>query len=114
MDMHESRGGRGPTILENHKAFGILSNTGPDPRTNTNVPIQHPMFGHYRPPFKTPFKWHFAGGPIMASLYGNWIPSADPEGGTGGPDPPWIITSYMGFYRDPPPPLENVGPPLEP
>ena len=27
--------------------------------------------------------------------------SADPEGGTGGPDPPpWEITSYMGFYRE--------------
>ena len=28
--------------------------------------------------------------------------SADPEGGTGGPDPPppWKITSYMGFYRE--------------
>ena len=45
-------------------------------------------------------------------------------GGTGGPDPPWKITSYMGFYREeqiglPPlekvgPLLENVGPPLEP
>ena len=21
-------------------------------------------------------------------------------GGTGGPDPPWKITSYMGFYRE--------------
>ena len=28
--------------------------------------------------------------------------SADPEEGTGGPDPhpPWEITSYMGFYRE--------------
>ena len=49
--------------------------------------------------------------------------SADPEGGTGSGPPPWKITSYMGFYRElaigPPwkkmdPPLENVGPPLEP
>ena len=45
------------------------------------------------------------------------------RGGTGGPDPPWKITSYMGSIGnkqlDPPlekvgPPLENVGPPLEP
>ena len=28
------------------------------------------------------------------------ISSADPEGGTGGRDPPWKITSYMGFYRE--------------
>ena len=50
--------------------------------------------------------------------------SADPEGETGGPDPPWKITSYMGFYREyaigtplekvGPPPLDNVGPPLKP
>ena len=26
--------------------------------------------------------------------------SADPEGGTGGPDPPWKITSYMGFSME--------------
>ena len=26
--------------------------------------------------------------------------SADPEGGTGGPDPSWKITSYMGFYSN--------------
>ena len=40
-------------------------------------------------------------------------PSADPEGGTGGPDPPWKITSYMGFYRELAigPPLEKTGPP---
>ena len=33
----------------------------------------------------------------------NTCTSADPEGGgggTGGPDPPWKITSYMGFYRE--------------
>ena len=29
------------------------------------------------------------------------VSSADPEGGTGGPDhPTWKITSYMGFYRE--------------
>ena len=44
--------------------------------------------------------------------------SADPEGGTGGPDPPpppVKITSYMASIGnkllDPPPPLEKVGPP---
>ena len=30
----------------------------------------------------------------------NTCTSADPEGGTGGPDPPWKITSCMGFYRE--------------
>ena len=50
--------------------------------------------------------------------------SADPEGGTGGPDPPGksqvIWVSIGNKQLDPPPPgkswtpLENVGPPLEP
>ena len=48
---------------------------------------------------------------------------AEPKGGIGGPDPPWKITGYMGFYRNkhldppeeagPPHPPENVGPPLD-
>ena len=48
--------------------------------------------------------------------------SADPEGGTGGPDPPGksqvIWVSVGNKQLDPPgksgPPLENVGPALEP
>ena len=50
--------------------------------------------------------------------------SADPEGRTGGPDPPGksqvIWVSIGNKQLDPPrkswtpPPLENVGPPLEP
>ena len=51
------------------------------------------------------------------------LSSADPEGGTGGPDPPGksqvIWVSIGNKQLDPPgkswtPPLENVGPPLEP
>ena len=42
------------------------------------------------------------------------ITSADPEGGTGGPDPPWKITSYMGSIGDkqldPPPPWKMLDP----
>ena len=52
--------------------------------------------------------------------------SADPEGGTGGPDPPgksqviWVSIGNKQLdppwkkLDPPPPPLENVGPPLEP
>ena len=57
--------------------------------------------------------------------------SADPEGGTGGPDPPgksqviWVSIGNKQLDPPPPPPppprgpswtppLENVGPPLEP
>ena len=53
------------------------------------------------------------------------ISSADPEGGTGGPDPPgksqviWVSIGNKQLDPPPPPgkswtPLENVGPPLEP
>ena len=55
------------------------------------------------------------------------VPSADPEGGEGGPDLCRKITSYIfsigicnwnphpgKSWTDPPPPLENVGPPQEP
>ena len=53
--------------------------------------------------------------------------SADPEGGTGGPDPPpgksqviWVsignkqLDPPLEKVGPPPPPLENGGPPLEP
>ena len=48
-------------LLENHKAIGFLSNTGPDHVENS----QHSMFGHYWLASETPFKWRFAGGLIM-------------------------------------------------
>ena len=54
------------TPLENYKNIGYLSNTGPDPLKITELPIQHSMYGHYRPASETPFKWRFAGGPLMA------------------------------------------------
>ena len=58
-------GGSGPP-LENYKNIGFLSNTGPDSLKITKLPIQHSMFGHYRHASETPFKWRFAGGPMMA------------------------------------------------
>ena len=38
----------------------------------------------------------------LNSSEGGYMSSADPEGGTGGPDPPppCKITSKMGFYRE--------------
>ena len=63
------RGGQGVrTPLENYKNIGFLSNTGPDPLKITKLPKQHSMLGHHRPASETPFKWHFAGGPLMALL----------------------------------------------
>ena len=60
-------GGQGVrTPLENHKNIGFFSNTGPDPLKNHKAtkpafnvgPLQHAR--------KTPFKWRFAGWPMMA------------------------------------------------
>ena len=74
--MRGSRGGGGgggggggagdPDPLENYKNIGFLSNTGPDPLKITKLQSQHLMMGHQRPASETPFKWRFAGGPLMA------------------------------------------------
>ena len=67
-----SRGGVGgtgdpdPPPLENYKNIGFLSKTGQDPLKITKLPIHHSMLGHHRPASETPFKWRFAGGPLMA------------------------------------------------
>ena len=57
-----------PSPLKNHQNIGFLSNTGPDPLKITKLSSQHSMFGHYRHANETPFKWRFAGGPMMARL----------------------------------------------
>ena len=44
----------------------FLSNTGPDPLKFSKLPSQHSKLGHHRHPSETPFKWRFAGGPMMA------------------------------------------------
>ena len=55
---------------KNNKNIGFLSNTGPDPLkiTKLHVPSNHSMLGHYRHASETPFKWRFAGGPMMTRL----------------------------------------------
>ena len=70
--MSGSRGGSGVS-LKNHKNKGFLSNTGPDSLKTTKLPSQHSMLGHYRPTSEKPFKWRFAGGPMMAAYSGIWI-----------------------------------------
>ena len=49
-----------PPPLENHKVFGFLGNTVPDPFDNHNATQPAFNFG--------PSKWRFADGPIMARL----------------------------------------------
>ena len=60
-----SRGGGQVVLLIDHKKIGLLSNTGPDPLKNRKA--TRPEF-NVRPSSgrKTPFKWPFAGGPMMA------------------------------------------------
>ena len=63
--MRGSRRGTGVrTPLENHKAIAIVINTDLDPK----LPNQHSILGHHRPASETPFKWRFAGMPMMASF----------------------------------------------
>ena len=65
------RGGQGSEPhVKNHKYIGLFSNTGLDPLKIIKLPCKHSMLGHHRHASETPFKWRFAGGPIMARL--NW------------------------------------------
>ena len=72
---HAGQGSRGPDLLppENHKNIEYLSNTGPDPLKFSKLPSQHSTLGHHRHPSETPFKWRFAGGPMMARFCDIWI-----------------------------------------
>ena len=58
-------GGRGPDPPGTSQKY---SNTGPDPPKNHKVRSQHSMLGHHRHASETPFKWRFAGVPMMARL----------------------------------------------
>ena len=71
--MSGSRGGRGELPLKNHNNIVFFILLVRISWKITKPPSQHLMFGHHRPasetPFsETPFKWRFAGGPIMAHL----------------------------------------------
>ena len=70
--MGESRGGGrgyrgcGPP-LKNHKYIGFLSNTGPNLLKNHKATKPEFNIGQSSAR-QTPFKWRFAGGPMMAHL----------------------------------------------
>ena len=57
--------GSGLSHLKSHKSIVFLSNTGPNPQKKITK-SQHSMLGHHWHASETPFKWYFAGGPIMA------------------------------------------------
>ena len=70
----EGGAGDSPPPLKSQK----YSVTGPDPLKITKVPSQHSMLSHHRHTSETPFKWHFADGPIMAAYSGIGIPPPPP------------------------------------
>ena len=59
----------GPDPPEITRNIGFLNNTGPDPLKITKLPSKRSLLGHDRHASETPFKWHFAGGSMMARLY---------------------------------------------
>ena len=77
------RGSRGGTevpdpipSLKNHKNIRFLSNTGLDPLKNHKATKPDSMLGHRWHASEMPFKWHFAGGPMMANLFESYLPSS--------------------------------------
>ena len=52
------------------KILAILAILVRIPLKITKLPSQHLMLGHHRHASETPFKWRFAGGPMMARLNG--------------------------------------------
>ena len=71
------QGSRPTPPLRNHKGMGFLSKNGPDPLSNHKGTKTAFNVGHHRPASETPFKWRFAGGPMMngVSLAGRWCPA---------------------------------------
>ena len=66
------------TTLENRKAIGFLSNTGPDPLENHKATKPAFNVGPSSPANETPFKWRFTGGLMYlngVSLVGRWLPA---------------------------------------
>ena len=70
------QGGQGfwtPPPEKKHKNVGFLSRTGLNP-LKSQLPSHHSMLGHHRHASETPFKWRFAGRPMMARLKRNLNP----------------------------------------
>ena len=86
--MGGSRGGTGdPDPPEKSQKYSVFfSNTGPEPLKNqTSIQCwaiigrqrNAILLGHHRPARETPFKWRFAGGPMMAHflvVFGSSLP----------------------------------------
>ena len=65
----EAEGGQGvrtPPPPGKSQTIGFLINTGPDLMEYYKATKPDSMLGHHRPASEMPFKWRFAGGPMMA------------------------------------------------
>ena len=61
-------GGRGSAPPEKSRNIGDLSHSGPDPLKNHEATEPAFNVGPLQHASKMPFKWRFAGGPMMARL----------------------------------------------
>ena len=63
----DPKGAGGPGLpLKHHENIGFSAILVRIPWKITKLPSQYSMTGHHRSASETPFKWHFASGPIMA------------------------------------------------
>ena len=62
----DPEGDRGPDSPAKLQNIGFLSNIGPNPLKIQGSNPAFEMLGHRRPASKTPFKWRFVGGSLMA------------------------------------------------
>ena len=58
-------GNRGSGPPEKSQNIGLRSNIDPDPLKIAKLPSQYSMFGYQQHASEMPFKWSFAGGPMM-------------------------------------------------
>ena len=68
--MGGSRGGQGvrtPPPPENSQKYSFFSNTGPDPLKNHKATNKKQAIIQYWAVICPPFKWRFAGWPMMAN-----------------------------------------------
>ena len=69
-----------PPPLKNHKNIGFLNTIycSGSPKI-TKLPSKHSMLDHHLHASKMPFKWCFAGWPMMACLWGGYFDPPSPH-----------------------------------
>ena len=59
----DPEGGGGVPELQKYRVLKQYWSGSPE---KSQLPIHHSIMGHHWPASETPFKWRFAGGPLMA------------------------------------------------